>query len=145
MQSSTKFMCTHQSTSTALSSCLQQLLLAARFDVYLRDCRVTLSRSEPVSRLRGFSQEGPSHHTAAPHTHTHTHTHAHTHARTHTHTHTQNLCRDCVAFHKKSNRTKDHVLVLIESRSLRAYSSNTCVFLCWCVGACICTKPSSNA
>jgi hypothetical protein len=82
MQSGTQFMFTHQS-STALRSCLQQLLLAPRIDVYLRDCRVTLSRSEPVSRLRGFSQEGPSHrarahtHTVRCYTHTHTHTHTH--------------------------------------------------------------------
>ena len=29
----------------------------------------------------------------------------------------QNLCEECVSFHKRSNRSKDHMLALLESRS----------------------------
>jgi hypothetical protein len=131
MQSGTQFMFTHQS-STALRSCLQQLLLAPRIDVYLRDCRVTLPFRTCVQAAWLLTRGA-----ITPRARTHTHSEVlHTHA--HTHTHTQNLCPDCVAFHKKSNRTKDHMLVLIESRSLPAYSSNACLCVCVCVFVCLC-------
>ena len=123
----------------ACSSCYLLLVL-------MSICATVESLSPGQSLYPGCVASHKKGHRTTPrrhtHTHTHTRTHAHTHARTHTHTHTQNLCRDCVAFHKKSNRTKDHVLVLIESRSLQAYSSNVivCVCVCVCVCACACVR-----